>query len=198
MRGRQRIRIEIKNKSKLAFCAFLVGVWGGMKGRGMSWKMNWKPMVLAGAIPIAGFSLSGCEKAVLDRQVAELCEKDGGVKVYEAVMLPPEMFDRDGNPFPGRRSRPLEDRLGSDYQYVVETTHLKDGDPFQLFSEGRLSRRTEKIIRESDGKLMGQWVIYGRIGGEAILFGHPTSTICPEYRSADETLIRSVFLRRGE
>ena len=109
-----------------------------------------------------------------------------------------KMFDRDGNPFPGRRSRPLEDRLGSDYQYVVETTHLKDGDPFQLFSEGRLSRRTEKIIRESDGKLMGQWVIYGRIGGEAILFGHPTSTICPEYRSADETLIRSVFLRRGE
>lgn len=30
------------------------------------------------------------EKWLLDRQVRELCAKDGGVKVYETMRLPPE------------------------------------------------------------------------------------------------------------
>lgn len=160
--------------------------------------MNWKRIVLAGAIVIAGFGLSGCEKAALDRQVEELCRKDGGVKVYETVMLPPEMFDQDGNPFPGWRARPLEDRLGPEYRYLRETSILKDGDPHKLLSEGVLRRNSEKIIRVSDSKLMGESVVYGRTGGEAILLGHPSGTMCPTLKSADETLIRSVFINKGE
>ena len=31
----------------------------------------------------------------------ELCKADGGVKIYETVTLPPEMFDQWGGPFPG-------------------------------------------------------------------------------------------------
>jgi hypothetical protein len=158
---------------------------------------NWKRTALAAAIVIAGFTQLGCEKAALDRQVAELCEKDGGVKVYEAVRLPPEMFDRDGNPFPGWRGRSLGDRLGPAYRYLRETAYLKEGDPNQFFSEGVLSRYSEKIIRVSDNKLMGESVVYGRTGGEAILLGHPSGTMCPILKSADKTLIRSVFLKKG-
>ena len=62
--------------------------------------------------------LSGCEKFALDRQMEELCKKDGGVKVYETVTLPPEMFDQWGDPFPGWRGRTLEDRLGPEYRYA--------------------------------------------------------------------------------
>ena len=40
--------------------------------------------------------LVGCEKARLDQQVKELCAKDGGIKVYETVKLPPERFDQWG------------------------------------------------------------------------------------------------------
>jgi hypothetical protein len=160
--------------------------------------MNWKRILLVGAIAITGVSLSGCEKAALDRQVEELCKKDGGVKVYETVTLSPEMFDQDGNPFPGWRGRPLEDRLGPDYRYLTETHYLKQGDPNQLFSEGVLSRYSEKIVRVSDSKLMGESVVYGRTGGEAILLGHPSGTMCPILKSADETLIRSVFVKKGE
>ena len=146
---------------------------------------------------IAGLLLTGCEKQRLDAQVKELCAKDGGVKVYETVKLSPEMFDQWGDPFPGWRGK-REDRLGPDYRYLTETRYLKQGDPNQLFSEGVLRRYSEKIIRVSDSKLMGESIVYGRTGGEAILLGHPSGTMCPTFKSADEKLIRSVFLKKGE
>lgn len=142
------------------------------------------------------FGLSGCEKYRLDQQVAELCKKEGGVRVYETITLPPEMFDRWGDPFPGWQGRPLEDRLGPDYRYISETNYLKHGDPIKVFSEGELRRYSEKIIRVSDGKLLGQSIVYGRIGGELILIGHPSSNRCPVYKNTNETLIRSIFLKK--
>ena len=33
-------------------------------------------------------ALAGCERWSLDRQMEELCKKDGGIKVYETVTLP--------------------------------------------------------------------------------------------------------------
>lgn len=142
------------------------------------------------------FILVGCEKYQLDSQVENLCKKDGGIRIYETVTLPSEMFDRWGDPFPGWRGRKLEDRLGTDYRYFAETIYLKQGDPFQVFSEGVLSRSSERIIRLSDSKLMGESVVYGRTGGETILLGHPSGKICPVLQSADATLIRSVFLKK--
>lgn len=160
--------------------------------------MSIKQIVLAIALALTGFTLTGCEKAALDNQLEELCKKDGGVKVYEAVRLPPEMFDRDGNPFPGWPNRAEIDRFGTDYRYVIGRDYLKQGNPIQLFSEGELIRRSEKIVRVSDRKLLGESISYSRIGGEAILLGHPSSKRCPVYKSANETLIRSVFLKKGE
>ncbi|WP_146033018.1 hypothetical protein [Geothermobacter hydrogeniphilus] len=142
------------------------------------------------------FSLLGCEKSSLDQQMEELCKKDGGVKVYETVTLPPEMFDRWGDPFPGWRSRSQEDRLGLGYRYVVETTYLKKGDP--LKGEGRLDRTVEKIIRMSDGKLLGESISYGRSGGDFLPFAHPTSKSCPVYKDDSEGLIKSVFVKGGD
>jgi hypothetical protein len=140
--------------------------------------------------------LTGCEKYALDRQMEELCRKDGGVKVYETVTLPPEMFDKLGHPFPGWPNRSQEDRLGPDYRYVEETIYLKQGDP--LRGEGRLRQTSERIYRRADGKLMGEAVSYGRSGGDFIAFAHPTSRHCPVYQSDSEGLIKSVFLRKGE
>lgn len=153
-----------------------------------------KWLIVLGAVLLAA---TGCEKFFLDRQMEELCKKDGGVKVYENVTLPPEMFDQWGDPFPGWRGRKVEERLGSGYRYLTETTYLKHGNPNQLFSEGVLSRSTEKVIRLADGRLMGESVVYGRTGGEAILLGHPSGAICPALANAEKTLIRSIFVRKG-
>ncbi len=146
------------------------------------------------------FLLTGCEKFALDRQMEELCKKDGGVKVYETVTLPPEMFDQWGDPFPGWRGRVLqgkpEERLGPDYRYVVERHYLKEGDP--LKGEGRLTRHVTQIIRRADNKLMGEAVSYGRSGGDFIAYAHPTSKSCPTYKTDDDWVIKSVFLKRGK
>lgn len=144
------------------------------------------------------FFLFPSEKDRLDKQMAELCKADGGIRVYESVALPPEMFDSWGDPFPNWRQKKLEDRLGPDYRYIKEVVYLKQGDPFQFFSAGVLSRSSEKIVRRSDGKLLGMAIFYGRTGGEAILLGHPSGKICPDLENPNSRLIRSVFLKNRE
>jgi hypothetical protein len=139
--------------------------------------------------------LSGCEKYALDRQMEELCKKDGGVKVYETVTLPPEMFDQWGNPFPEWGTRTLENRLGPDFLLITDKATLKNGEP--LKGDGRLTRYTEKIYRRADGKLLGEAVEYGRSGGDFIVIEHPTSKHCPVLLSVRETLIGSTFLKSG-
>lgn len=136
--------------------------------------------------------LSGCEKLWLDRQMEELCARDGGVKVYETVTLPPEMFDQYGDPFPGWRKRKTEDRFGPDYRYEVINQVLNDGDPLE--GGGRLERTEWRILRLTDQKLMGFAVAYIRVGGDFIVIGHPSGTHCPKVRNEHE-LIHSVFLR---
>ena len=38
-------------------------------------------------------TLSGCERYALNRQMEELCKKDGGVKIYETVTLSPTEYE---------------------------------------------------------------------------------------------------------
>jgi hypothetical protein len=139
--------------------------------------------------------MSGCEKFVLDQQMEELCKEDGGVKIYETVSLPPEMFDQWGDPFPGWRERSLEDRLGPDYKYIVETSYLKSGDPQR--GEGRLDKTVTKIVRRSDHKLLGTAISYGRSGGDYIAYANPSSRSCPIYGDDKQWVIKSVFVKRN-
>ena len=156
-----------------------------------------KLMRTAAAIFLAVLSATqlGCEKYKLDRQMEELCRKDGGVKVYEVAMLPHNMFDMRGNPFAGWELRPPEQRLGNDYWMDYKTTYLKAGNP--LKGEGRLSRHHWRIFRKSDGKMLGEGVSYGRSGGDFIVVGHFTSNSCPPQFGEATALINSVFVKEG-
>ncbi len=42
------------------------------------------------------WNLVGGEKVLMDRKVDRLCSKDGGIEVYETVVLPSERFDKWG------------------------------------------------------------------------------------------------------
>ncbi|UJP03539.1 MAG: hypothetical protein LZF85_03550 [Nitrosomonas sp.] len=50
-------------------------------------------LLIAAAIVYATFFT---EKARLDREVDRLCAIDGGIKVYETVVLPADKFDKSG------------------------------------------------------------------------------------------------------
>lgn len=139
--------------------------------------------------------LGGCEKLWLDKQMKELCAKDGGVKVYETVTLPPEMFDQHGDPFPGWRARKEEERFGSAYRYANTYHVINPGEPSK--GEGRLLKVETTITRVEDGKLLGVSMVYGRSGGDFMLWmGHPSHASCPQGLT-ERDLIRSVFVKGG-
>jgi hypothetical protein len=57
-----------------------------------------KKITLILASLIAALTLSGCEQAVVDAEMEALCKQDGGVKIYEKVVLPKDQFKKYGNP----------------------------------------------------------------------------------------------------
>lgn len=128
-------------------------------------------------------ALAGCERYALDRQMEELCKKDGGVSVYEKVTLPASEFSNVGQPLAkyATGAPSLADRLGPEYRYVetrVVVAGRPNADPSR--GEGKLLRFHQAIFRRSDGKLLGESVSYGRSGGDWYTFGfHPSSASCP-------------------
>lgn len=139
--------------------------------------------------------LAGCEKYELDRRMEELCKKDGGIRVYETVKLQASMFDQNGDPFPGWRGRPDDERLGQDYRLVRTITILKAGERMQ--GEGQLSRYEYRVVRLADQRTLGEAVSYGRSGGDFLAVGHFTSTGCPEKLGVPSSLIQAIFIKEG-
>ena len=117
----------------------------------------------------ASFWYGGGRKIYYDTQVRELCAKDGGVKVYEQVVLPVERFDKWGNvDVPNKRHAKQYD----EYYFEPETAYLKQGSPV-------LVRTVTRIIRRSDGKVLGESVRYGRGGGDLPGPWEPSTFDCP-------------------
>lgn len=131
--------------------------------------------------------LAGCEKARLDDEVRRLCAIDGGVKVYETVTLPPSRFDEHGI----TRIPSMKDATPADeFYYQSEITYLQRGDP-------DLRRDYAKIIRRSDGKILGESIYYARRGGDIPGPWHPSSFGCPSIGSSPN-FENSVFLKGEE
>ncbi|MHB1214456.1 MAG: hypothetical protein ACYCY9_05655 [Thiobacillus sp.] len=111
-------------------------------------------------------------KAYYDRQVRELCVKDGGVRVYETARLPAEKFDelkRVNFVLPDKtRAEPADE-----YYSETDRHYYRKGNP-------EFSRRQYRIIRRSDQKILGELVFYGRGGGDLPGPWHGSSFTCPD------------------
>jgi hypothetical protein len=140
---------------------------------------------LAISAALIALLLGGCtrEKDLLDEQVRQMCAKDGGIKVYETVRIPPQMFDKFGVIMFDDASdkRPL----GSRFILEEETKYIKKGNP-------SLRREHAKIIRSSDGRLLGEFTSYHRVGGDLPGPWHESIFACPS-DIGTATLERSVF-----
>ncbi|MDH4321350.1 MAG: hypothetical protein OEV73_07600 [Desulfobulbaceae bacterium] len=120
------------------------------------------------------------KKMFYDAQVRELCAKDGGVKVYETVKLTPELLDQAGRIWIPYES---EAKLSDRYYYDVENRYYHEKDP-------QVTRRQTRIIRRSDGKALGEYIRYGRGGGDLPGFWHGSNFSCPDPRKIQfESLI---------
>jgi len=150
--------------------------------------MKWLAIASIAAIAVLVAWSSG-EKWWWDRQVRELCAKDGGIKVYETVNLPAENFDQWGMV---KSYRPTQgaNALGPEYAFKEDSYTYRKGNP-------QMSRTHYQIFRRSDGKLLGETVLYGRGGGDVPipLPMHPTSFHCPDPNEAgDVTLLKKIFV----
>lgn len=152
--------------------------------------------VIASSLAVLSLlGLAGCERWELDRRMAALCKKDGGVKVYETVTLPASEFSSTGQPL--AKYIPLAksdaDYLGPDYRYVQRREILVGQNADIGKGEGRLSRWYSAVYRRADGRLLGESVSYGRGGGDGFTFGlQPSGDYCPKPRV---DLIKAVFVK---
>lgn len=147
-------------------------------------------LVVVGAmVTLAGLLwLAEGEKWQADRQVRELCAKDGGVKVYEVVMLPEEKFDKWGNVnIPARQAAKSSDEYYSEF----EDLYLQQGRP-------NLLRIRTWIIRKSDGKVLGESIRYVRTRGELPGPWVGKSFMCPQIADAEGRLEGAIFMQENK
>lgn len=134
--------------------------------------------------------LTSCEKGRIDQQVKELCAKDGGVRVYETVRLPPNRFNQWGQPNFYRPTQ-KENALGPDYIYKWERQYFRRGEPVLSPDELAAARDWIQIIRKSDKKVLGEVVRYYRAGGDLPGPWMPSSYECPSAKEANEVVLMS-------
>ena len=127
--------------------------------------------------------LAGCmgyvpgRQAYWDAQVREMCERDGGVQIFEQIVVSAERaatLPKVGG-FLGVAPESLakrEDPAFIRYQRI----QIRESNPSVV-------REQQDIIRRSDGQVIGRAISYGRGGGDFPSIAHPSSFSCPDYIS---------------
>lgn len=139
---------------------------------------------------------SGPSKSGLDAEVKRLCAMDGGIKVYETLRLPREQFNQWGQinfykPTQG------ENALGEKYILKIERHEIVKGNPSYDPTEIAMSRTHSQVIRRLDLKLLGETVVYLRVGGDPPGRSHTTSFTCPDVKEQGEaSLFKRIFLQQ--
>jgi len=120
--------------------------------------VKWALLVVIG-LPVAWFAFCEARKAYWDWRVTQMCEKDGGVIVYQTIQLSDSEYKNLGGsygaiPVPERRS-------SEDAPYVSDTTitNIRESNP-------RVARWESTIFRRADDIQLGKLVTYARVGGD--------------------------------
>lgn len=123
-----------------------------------------------------------------DAEVRRLCEKDGGIKVYETVRLSIEQYKRYTQFL---KIVPYQNLKEDDEFYLVwNTSKLKEGSP-------SIGKSHFQLIRRSDSKILGEAINYWRRGGDVPGPWHDSSYMCQD-RPTDSVLIQNIFLKKEE
>lgn len=136
------------------------------------------------ATVLAAVMLQGCvgyvpgQQTHWDSKIRQLCERDGGMTVFERMRLTEAQYQALGGrnrdiPIPsvssGRKGYPVVTRTAE--------TILNARDP-------KVYREETDYVRVLDGKILAKLVRYWRVGGDLPSFGHPTTFSCPDQQQA--------------
>jgi hypothetical protein len=130
------------------------------------------------------------KKMYWDAKVRQLCAKDGGIKVYETVELPAHLYNQYAKInwiFPEKSRAKSSDKF---YSETIIFYYRRD-DP-------RVTRRQYRIVRRSDGKILGESISYGRGGGDIKGPWFSSSYQCPPISKKYPGLISQIFVKEGQ
>ncbi len=150
-------------------------------------------------IAIATVTLASCagyvpgRQAYWDAKVKEMCEKDGGVTVYERVYISGNEYQQLTG---GHGSVPVPDERSSNkntpYFSRLFTREINAVNP-------KVTRSETEIVRRVDNKVLGKVVIYSRVGGDLPTgIGHDTYSSCEDIPQLKLDVEKQVFVVTGE
>lgn len=135
---------------------------------------------------ILALTLSGCEQAVVDAEMEKLCKQDGGMKIYEHVVLPKDQF-KYGVPI----FHQTWNTSGGGYRFIAAHERLRPNKP-------TLTRYTYSVVREFDGKVLGTYIVYSRIGGDIMWRPGPDSSKSCPADGNDNTFLKAIFTQETQ
>ena len=149
------------------------------------------PFILVGLVVIA-FLFFEANKAYWDHRVAKMCEKDGGVTVFEKV----EILKTD---YPNIKV------TSNNLLILPSEKNVKQGDPFFYkynvlsIRQGfiNITRHEQLVIRNKDRKILSRHISYGRSGGDFPTGFHPSNFLCGS-NEANRKLLKTVITVKGE
>jgi hypothetical protein len=130
------------------------------------------------AIALAA-ALAGCagwvpgRQSYWDAKVKEMCEKDGGVTIYEKLRISKSdigLLGKVGEKI-GVPARELADPSAPAYE-ELNITYLREGNP-------QVTRSEMRIVRRADKAVIARAIIYARSGGDFPSPAHSSSFSCP-------------------
>lgn len=139
------------------------------------------------ALIFAVVFMGGCEQMRVDEQMEELCKKDGGIRVYEQVVLPSDQFDENG----GLMFFKTWNNSSGGYKFLRTHESIRSDKP-------SIDKNTFTITRESDNHVLGVYVTYLRTGGGIFpRLGPDPTRRCP-VGIYDDNFLNSVFVKNNK
>lgn len=147
---------------------------------------NWAVGYILALLSIPLFTLGFLEarKAYWDHKVKQMCEKDGGVTVFERILLSRKEYEALGG---GKHGMHLPSKRNSskNFPYFFEySSHVI------RFYNPKVLRNEYLVKTQHDNRILAKSVSYSRIGGDfpTGLF-HDSSFRCPETRKPLTTIM---------
>ena len=130
------------------------------------------------------------KKMYWDAKVRRLCAEDGGVTVYETVVLTAKEYDQYAMI---NWILPEKSELKPSDQYFIIRTVF-----YYHRNNPQVTRKHSQIVRRSDGKVLGEYVRYGRGGGDLYGPWEGTSFSCYDITKKPSNFTSSIFIREDK
>lgn len=149
--------------------------------------------VLIIAAAVAWYGYCEARKAYWDHQVKLMCEKDGGVKVYEKLAVTKMQLTGLLNEY-GQLSMPDKDYMKPTDKFFTETKSVSINS-----AKPEVWRTQYDLHRASDNKLLAIATTFGRRGGDFPTWAHDSSFTCADVKGRDFlSFEKYIFIVQGE